>query len=535
MRTSVSLKRPQKLGIRHLILPGPRCFHGNVAARKSDFEDIARFHMNISKIQQMHPSHDNAGISTDEGRLPVILIVGGGYAGAALAIRLSENRKDRIRIVIAEPRELLGRGQAYSTAERAQLMNGPAANFSLHPDDPEHLARWIERNSARIGVCVDDGNASGLFIPRCVYGQYVEEELQAAIHRADRLAAVEHWQSEVISLERNEHGGLDAIFADGRELEADFVVLATGVFPLAADPAFSALADDPRLATPWDGQKLDHLSKAGEILIVGASLSMVDTVASLEARGFAGRYQVISRRGHLIEPVRLTDAAADIVDPEHLPATARELLSLVIKARRRLLAEGDDWQVIPLSLRATILPMWQKADTRERLRFVRHLRSLWDVTLHRAAPPSYAAVAQARQAGRFTARAARLVSVSRVGDRIEVVLKPRRHADPVSIMVDGIVDARGHQEHDWSKIQAPLVRQMIGRGLVRRHDTGFGIDATTDGRLCDADGLAHANLFAVGHPLRGAAWESSSLPEIREQSRAMAETINSAVQSLKIR
>ncbi|MGI2034658.1 FAD/NAD(P)-binding protein [Rhizobium panacihumi] len=488
--------------------------------------------MTVAAIQKII-ADGNPGIVPERGKEnrpdPVVLIIGGGYSGVALAIRLLEQRRKHLRIVIAEPRSALGCGQAYSTTETAQLMNGPAGNFSIHPDNLTHLTEWVERNADRYDIVVPPGGADNLFIPRGVFGHYVQEELQEAIRALDDGVTLQHWQSQVIRLDRRANGGMAAEFADSRTLHADLVVLATGVFPLAPDPALAFPASDLPLATPWNAEKLDRLSTARDILIVGASLSMVDTVASLEARGFTGRYHVISRRGHLIQPVRAAGDPVDIVDPGALPHTARELLALVIHARRKLLTEGRDWQVIPLSLRPFILALWQGATTTERLRFTRHLRSLWDVTVHRAAPPSYAAVERAMQAGRFTARAARLVSAARGGDRIEVSLRPRGQQETVTIQVDGIVDARGHQEHDWSRIKTSLIRHLLENGLVRRHDTGFGIDATIDGCVIDYSGIVHGDLFAIGHPLRGVAWESSSLTELRAQAQALAERLDAAL------
>lgn len=488
--------------------------------------------MTIAALQEFVPDDVPALLPThakENYPAPVVLIIGGGYSGAALAIRLLERRRKHLRIVIAEPRHALGQGQAYSSTDNAQLMNGPAGNFSIHPDEQTHLSDWVVRNASRHDIVIPPDGADGLFIPRGVFGHYVQEELQKSVDKLDATVTLEHWQSQVIRLDRRSVGTMAAEFADGRILHADLVVLATGVFPLAPDPALTFLANDARLSTPWDGEKLDQLSKARDILIVGASLSMVDAVASLEARGFTGRYQVISRRGHLIQPVRAAGDPVDIVDAGALPRSTRELLALVIKARRKLLSEGRDWQVIPLSLRPFILPLWQRATTTERLRFTRHLRALWDVTVHRAAPPSFAAVERALQAGRFKARAARLVSARPNDDQIEVMLRPRGRTETVTIHVDGIVDARGHQEHDWRKISAPLVRQLLESSLVRRHDTGFGIDATTDGRVIAEDGTAHEKLFAIGHPLRGVAWESSSLTELRAQAQALAEKLSDAL------
>lgn len=450
---------------------------------------------------------------------PTILILGGGFAGASLALRLMEADPGPLSIAVVERRAELGRGQAYSAADPTHLVNGPAGMFSLYPQDPGHLARWVRRE----GIAPEGADPAEVFLPRATYGRYVREEVVGAARAARGRVSLSHWQAEAVDLARGP-GGLVATLSTGQRIRADLAVLATGVFPLAPDPALAAIDG---VVAPWDAAGLDRLAGAEEVLVVGASLSMVDAVASLEARGFRGRYRVISRRGHLIEERRVPPERAGFLDPDALPRTARGLLAAVIRERRAILAEGGDWQALPAQLRAHVLPLWQGAPVAERLRFARHLRALWDVAAHRAAP-SFAAVERARAEGRFTAQAARLVAAEG-GDRIRVRLRPRGRRETELITVDGIVDARGHQEHDWRRVEAPLVRALLAGGLVRPHATGFGIDATPEGAVIGADGRVAGDLHALGHPMRGVAWESSSISEQVAQGAALAPRLLAAL------
>ncbi|RWR04584.1 FAD/NAD(P)-binding protein [Paenirhodobacter populi] len=455
---------------------------------------------------------------------PALLIIGGGYAGAALAIRLLERRREPLRIVIAEPRAEIGRGEAYSTPDPVHLVNGSADRFSLHPDDPDHLARWVAGRGAEPGWTPPEGDPRETFIPRRVFGRYVVGELARAIAQAAPGVTLTHLRGTVTDLARGPEG-LTATLADGRTITAGRAVLATGVFPLRPDPALAGPRAAGRVSTPWDAVALDTLTPARDLLIVGASLSMVDTVASLTARGFRGRFHVISRRGHLIEPRRLPPERPPFLDADALPTTTRALLTAIIAERRAVRAEGGDWQAIPAGIRPHIAALWRSASREERLRFTRHLRALWDVSIHRAAPPSFTAVEAARREGRFSARAARLIGADLAGDRVAVRIRPRGRRETEEIVVDGVIDARGHQEHDWRRIEAPLVRALLARGLVRPHDTGFGIDATPEGAVIARDGNIATDLDALGHPLRGVSWESSSLPEQTAQSLALAERL----------
>lgn len=450
---------------------------------------------------------------------PTILIVGGGFAGAVLTIRLLEQGRP-LRIVIAEPRQDIGRGVAYSTTETVHLVNGPTSHFSLYPQTaPDHLADWVRAHGTDGDWTPPAGDLTDTFIPRRVFGSYVLEELNRAIAAARDHAIVQHLREDITALTR-EAGRLVAVTSTGQRIAADQVVLATGVFGFAEG---AATLDHPRhVRNPWDPKALDQIADARDVLLVGSSLSMVDMVASLEARGYRGRYHAISRRGHLIQPRRLPTDTLDFLNPDALPKTTRSLLRLVNARRKEIVAAGGDWQAVLSGLRGHILPLWQGASATEQLRFNRHLRALWDVSLHRAAPGSFAAVEHAQSEGRFTASAARLIRLQPADDGIVATIRPRGARQTLGLQVGAVIDCRGHQEHDWRRVSAPLPRQLLASGAVRSHETGLGIDATKQGEVIGRDGAVWGDLFALGHPLRGVAWESSSIPEQLTQSAQLA-------------
>lgn len=448
-----------------------------------------------------------------------VVIIGGGFAGAALAVHLLDGAVAPLEITIVETRPEPGRGVAYSTRERVHLVNGPASYFSLYPEAPEHFTDWLGAGQVDDLWSPPAGDLASCFAPRWVYGSYVTAELARAVRDAAGRASFRHIRAEATDIRRA--SGLDVATTAGR-VRADAVVLATGVFPVA-DPVEQVVAGHSRyVANPWDPAALDRIADAGDVLLVGASLSMVDVVASLEARGLRGRYRVISRRGHLIEPHRSPEPAPDFLAGEALPTTARGLLRRVAAERRALAASGGDWQTLPPALRPWILPLWQGASDAERLRFNRHLRSLWDVSAHPAAPEPFAAVDRARADGRLVAGAGRLLSLAARDEGLVASIRWRRDGAVERLRFDAVVNCRGHQQHDWRRIEAPLARNLIAAGLVRPHPTGFGIDATPDGAVLDRDGGVGSGIWAIGHPLRGVAWESSSIPEQVAQAVLLA-------------
>ena len=451
-----------------------------------------------------------------------VAIVGGGFAGALIALKLLERTEVPLAITIVERREELGRGVAYSTTDPVHLVNGPAEIFSLYPEDPGHLSRWLVENGPANGW-VPPAEVGSSSPPRHLYGTYVRDELARAGATARLGSTLRHIRASASALVATPHR-IRITTADGTTVESDEAVLALGVFQPRLPAAERALARHARFAAnPWDGDALERLTGCEEILLIGSSLSMVDAVASMEARGYRGRYRVISRRGQFVEGRRTVDAARDFLADGPLPATARELLSRVKAERRAISAAGADWQGLPLAIRPHIPSLWQGASDRERLRFTRHLRAFWDVTAHRSAPESHTTIETVIAEDRLAYGRARLLGFAVEGDQIVAQLGTRTGIE--NARFDGVIDCRGHQLHDWRQIADPFVKSLLANGEVRPHSTGYGIDATSEGDLINEEGRVHRNLSAIGHPLRGVAWESSSITEQRAQAIALADRI----------
>jgi uncharacterized NAD(P)/FAD-binding protein YdhS len=67
----------------------------------------------------------------------------------------------------------------------------------------------------------------------------------------------------------------------------------------------------------------------------------------------------------------------------------------------------------------------------------------------------------------------------------------------------------------------PLVDALLGRGLIRQHPLGTGLDLTPGAALVDAAGAGHPRLRAMGLARRGLEWECTSVPDLRRQAAAL--------------
>jgi uncharacterized NAD(P)/FAD-binding protein YdhS len=79
---------------------------------------------------------------------PHVVIVGGGFSGAAVAIHLLRLAPVGVRVTLLEPREVPGAGVAYSTTEPSHRINVPAARMQLAGEEEGAFDRWYRSQPA---------------------------------------------------------------------------------------------------------------------------------------------------------------------------------------------------------------------------------------------------------------------------------------------------------------------------------------------------------------------------------------------------
>jgi uncharacterized NAD(P)/FAD-binding protein YdhS len=99
------------------------------------------------------------------------------------------------------------------------------------------------------------------------------------------------------------------------------------------------------------------------------------------------------------------------------------------------------------------------------------------------------------------------------------------------VLVDVAVNCTG-ANYVWAKTEGrPLVSNLLARGLVRPGPLSLGIDADLTSALIGLDGRRSETLTAIGPPLRGVRWESSTIPELVQQATILADRLLTRVHS----
>ncbi|MBK5410419.1 FAD/NAD(P)-binding protein [Pseudomonas sp. TH34] len=465
-------------------------------------------------------SETERGQATSAIRNADVLIVGGGLSGTMLAVQLLRLPGKR-QILVIEPRQELGRGEAYSAVELGHTLNGNAARMSVDPDNADDLTQWLTAYIADGGWPESDQQhvpISELFPPRGIFGLYAQQRLAEA--KALSASTVEHVRAEVVDLEVDEHSTLLTL-SDGQQLRGTFAVLATGMFPAARTPQTESSGLNAAAVDPWDVQAMTQLDPQSTVLIIGSGLTMVDAVVSLEQAGHRGPVEIFSRHGLLPHVRRQPPAWVDFLGEDHSLRSPRQLLREVRRQCKLALEQGIDWQAPLDTVRAHIGRLWSQASEAEKRQFVRHIRPWWESHHHRSPPLSAELVVRLHGEGRLRIRAASYKGLVPSQVDVTIRLRPRGEQEVVQVSGAALINSSGI-EYDWRRVARPLPRQLLKRGLIQPGPLALGIAADVSGAVLDANGQVSRRLFAMGPPLRGMWWESTAVTDVAIQAKALA-------------
>ncbi|MEY2169537.1 FAD/NAD(P)-binding protein [Rhodanobacter sp. FW106-PBR-LB-2-19] len=258
--------------------------------------------------------------------------------------------------------------------------------------------------------------------------------------------------------------------------------------------------------------------------VIGLGLTAADVLLELAARWPATRFTAISRHGLLPEPHLRSTAlpsgdSAELIEAMLDAPEVRRWLHLL----REAIAQEEDWRSVLDSLRPHTPTLWAALSPEQRRRFQRHARWAWERARHRMPPLVAEGLAALEQAGRLHRQRGHVHRVEPDGDGLRLELHPHGGGAHELLHADLVVQSVG-MDFDVARTPHPLMRQLVVNRHVLPDPLGLGCQATPQGRLLH-EGGAWPRLFAIGSLLRGTLWESTAMPEIRQQARAVADQL----------
>ena len=164
----------------------------------------------------------------------------------------------------------VGRGVAYADRGFPYLLNVPASRMSANTAAPNEFLEFVQRRIPGAGG--ED------FLPRALYGEYLQEFLLAAQLSAPSNVRLDVLHGEVTNVRRLErHLPLQVELRDGRTLTADDVVLALGNPKPASLAVAAPVVDHPAyVADPWSNEL--QFSRDQTVLLIGTGLTAADVI-----------------------------------------------------------------------------------------------------------------------------------------------------------------------------------------------------------------------------------------------------------------
>ncbi|RDJ00531.1 pyridine nucleotide-disulfide oxidoreductase [Dyella solisilvae] len=448
-----------------------------------------------------------------------VAIIGGGAAAAALLSELLDRQAPHsLHVDWYTGGGTPARGVAYGTRSDRHLLNVRAASMSMFAAKPRGFLDFAQRGDHTI--------AGTDFLPRRLYGDYLEAEVASALERARSAGHDVRVLPFAVDALVPENDGVTVIHGEENS-RVDAAVLALGALPPQplAGVSEAALESGLYVTDPWRflaSIKPDPSPR--KVVLIGLGLTAVDVLLELAALWPNASFEAISRHGLLPEP-HLPAASAPSDDGSDLIAAMHDAPGIRswFRLLREAMAHSEDWRTVIDSLRPHTPSLWALLPPIERSRFLRHARWAWERVRHRMPPQVMTSMQALEQSGRLHRRRGRLQAVEMEDGKLHLTLR-RPHGHGFETLDADLVIQTVGLNTDVLRTRHPLVRQLATNQHVAPDALGLGCMATPEGRL-QHNGDTWPHFYAIGTLLRGVLWESTAMPEIRQQARHLADRL----------
>ncbi len=485
-------------------------------------------------------------------------VVGGGASAVCLLDALAQADSAPGGLTVFEPAADLWRGRPFQHDMETVRVNAPPADMSVRFGDTRHFERWLGTRDVVAGAeaSYEDGFCGARFVPRSVFGDYLDDSAGAALvrllERGWRISVIR----ECVASAAPVMHGMELQTERGTRVTVDYTVLCVGVgrpadiYSLAGHPGF--------IPEPYPVfRTLAGVNTEDEVGVLGSGLTGVDAVLTLAARGHQGRIRLLSRRGVLpgvrqrpvpytlqhFTPARFRAAAArgealslkqliavmcvELAAAGEEPSSITDELAALqyenpVRRLRRHLAEVDSprlaLRILQRAVPDTGPDVWPLLPEREKSDLLRsHYRAV--MSLCCPMPPTSAAT---------------LLGLIDSG-QLEIV-SGLRHIEPRSsggfvitsdigeCASDIVVNAVSPPAHKVPARAAPLMSSLITAKVADRHPRG-GLRVDRPTSQVTASGAANPALYALGDLASGSPFFTFGVPSLADRAYDIATAI----------
>jgi uncharacterized NAD(P)/FAD-binding protein YdhS/predicted metal-dependent enzyme (double-stranded beta helix superfamily) len=466
----------------------------------------------------------------------VVAIVGGGFTGVmafANLFRFSSDANQPLHFILIERQPAVGDGVAYRTRDANHLLNVPVGRMSAWPDMPEDFLTFARSECSLVGP--------GDFLPRSSYGKYVRDTMfERAIAAGEHISA-EILRDEVQVVTPQDPSRWRIETKGGNVIHADIAILAVGHRP-PSDP-LSARWSGPKnrlIKDPWASLVLSQIGRDESVTLIGSGLTAVDAILTLSRLNRTAPIIAVSRHGFLPKahfhdegemerPAQLMDCWLDLARTP----TVRGMMSTFRQQVKTFREAGIQWQQVLDSLRSATPRLWDLLTVKERSRFLRHVRPLWEIHRHRMPPFAAEIVHRLQREEKLEIAAGSLVSASADAQGIDVTFSCRGTSTVRSVRTCWVVNCTGPGAHN-RHFTHPFLRPLLDAGTLCDDELNLGLLTDDCGRAISSNGHVHSNLLIAGTLRKATLWESTAVPELRQQAQTAARMALSALSRVEV-
>lgn len=485
-------------------------------------------------------------------------VIGGGASAVCLIDALARERGKPGSITVFEPSPNLWRGRAYQVDAEVIKVNAPPDDMSVRVGDLGHFERWLtvwER------IVEDDRSIdrySGTrFVPRTVYGEYLEQTAYAALGELRRQGWRVDLVGTAVTSARRTADQVVLGTESGSAGAFDYAVLCVGgdgpndVYGLTGAPGF---VPDPYPVS----RNLRDIDERHHVAVIGTGLTAVDIILYLAERGHQGPITLLSRRGvlpavrqrqlhtelhHLtkehmrslprlgrelsihdfaeIVRAELKDAGADI-DALHSEIANVEVEPPVDRLRRHLAEVNSTDMGLRILQRAVpdvgpdVWPLLRKSDKAVVLRS--HYRTIMSLCCPMP-PESAARLLELIDAGQLEIRSGLQKIAVRSGGGFEITT-----SDGAVLGSDRVINAVNPAADRIPTAALPLVNSLTRSRAASLHPHGGLRLARATSQLI-ADGVPDPRLYGLGNIGAGSLFFTFGIPSLVDRSEDIVAAI----------
>jgi uncharacterized NAD(P)/FAD-binding protein YdhS len=215
---------------------------------------------------------------------------------------------------------------------------------------------------------------------------------------------------------------------------------------------------------------------------------------------------------------------------ETYPSFYDEIIKLtsitdILRTFRKHFAEaekkGMDHNTVMDSIRPFTQELWMKLPEEEKSRFLRHLFRYFEILRSRIPPESMAIVNQMLSSGQLTIIKGRIEDITEKMNQAEIQYVTSREAKEKTVTANMVINCIG-PKLDYTKVEDPLIRNLLRKGIIQPHSSHLGLNALSTGAVIGNDNDVSKTIYTLGSTMRGVLWEVLAAPEIRLQAEQLA-------------